>query len=123
MIELVAAILVDLSEQKLYVLRADNTVIRTLVVSTGKPSTPTPPGTYRVLTKYEQVDLTGPGYRIPTRHVMCFTPSEGYCIHPTPPSNSTVGTPLSLGCVRTKHADAKWLFDRTATNTPVTVQP
>jgi L,D-transpeptidase-like protein len=40
-----------LLDRQVALLIADNRVVRTIAVSTGKPSTPTPPGDYRVYAK------------------------------------------------------------------------
>ena len=44
MIELIASLVVDLSDQKLTVLDSNQQVVRVIAVSTGKASTPTPIG-------------------------------------------------------------------------------
>jgi len=44
MVELIAAIVVDLSDQRLYVYNPQQELIRTVLVSTGKASSPTPIG-------------------------------------------------------------------------------
>jgi peptidoglycan hydrolase-like protein with peptidoglycan-binding domain len=46
-----AEVLVD---RQVALLIVDNNVVRTIAVSTGKPSTPTPPGNYRVYAKIER---------------------------------------------------------------------
>lgn len=126
MLEFIAKLIVDLSDQKMYVYNQQNEVIKTLVVSTGKKSSPTPIGNFKIYSKYAKVDLVGDDYRIPSKNVMCFfgptVKMDEYCIHPTPPGNSKVGVPLSKGCVRTTHNDAKWIFDRTKIGTPVVIQ-
>lgn len=126
MIEFIAKLVVDLSDQKMFAYNKQNEVIKTFVVSTGKKSSPTPLGEYKIYSKYSKVDLVGDNYRIPSKNVMCFfgptVKMDEYCIHPTPPNNSTVGIPLSLGCVRTKPNDAKWIFDRTKIGTPIIIQ-
>ena len=42
MLELVASLVVDLSDQRLTVYNSDQEVVRVIPVSTGKASTPTP---------------------------------------------------------------------------------
>ena len=43
-----------LLDRQVALLIDDNEVVRTIAVSTGKPSTPTPPGNYRVYAKIQR---------------------------------------------------------------------
>lgn len=52
MLELVASLVVDLSDQRLTVYNSDQEVVRVIPVSTGKASTPTPIFNSKVYTKY-----------------------------------------------------------------------
>ena len=52
MLELVASLVVDLSDQRLTVYDSDQEVVRVIPVSTGKASTPTPIFNSKVHTKY-----------------------------------------------------------------------
>ena len=52
MLELVASLVVDLSDQRLTVYKSDQEVVRVIPVSTGKASTPTPIFNSKVYTKY-----------------------------------------------------------------------
>ena len=122
MLDAVASILVDLSEQKMYATMESGNV-EIIRVSTGKASTPTPLMTDTIDGKYELTDLTGRNYSwvIPdVPWVMCFKDNPMYCIHPRT-SGAPIGTPGSLGCVRTSTEDAKWLFDRTAPGTTIKI--
>ena len=65
MIELIASMVVDLSDQKLTVYDSQDQVVRVIPVSTGKASTPTPTGLGSVLTKYRSVTMRGRGYVAP----------------------------------------------------------
>ena len=49
MLAIIASLVVDLSDQKLYVYNPDHRLIRTVLVSTGKRSSPTPTGVGKVL--------------------------------------------------------------------------
>ena len=55
MVELIASIVVDLSEQKLIAYNSQNQVVRTVLVSTGKPSSPTPTGSGKVFSKHAKI--------------------------------------------------------------------
>ena len=51
MLELVASLVVELSDQRLTVYNSDQEVVRVIPVSTGKASTPTPIFNSKVYTK------------------------------------------------------------------------
>jgi lipoprotein-anchoring transpeptidase ErfK/SrfK len=124
MLDMVASLLVDLSEQKMYV-TMESGKVEEIRVSTGKAATPTPLMTDSIATKYELTDLIGRNYSWRIRdvpHVMCFSNNPLYCIHPRT-SGAPIGTPGSLGCVRTSYADAEWLFQRTSRGTTIQVVP
>ena len=122
----IALIVVSLSTQSLTAIDASGDSIRTMVVSTGKPSTPTPIGEFHIGHQYPKVDLVGDDYRIPSTHVQCLSGEgidpQNYCIHPKPPGSGSLGIPRSLGCIRMSDSDAKWLFDRTVVGTVVQVK-
>ena len=61
MVELIASLLIDLSEQKLYAYNPQHHVVRTMTmpVSSGRSSSPTPIGTSRVLSKFASVTMRG----------------------------------------------------------------
>ena len=61
MVELIAAIVVDLSDQKLYVYNPQQELVRTVLVSTGKATSPTPTGEGQVFTKDRSVTMRGRG--------------------------------------------------------------
>ena len=60
---LIASLLIDLSEQKseqkLYVVNPQHHVVRTMPVSSGRSSSPTPIGTRNVLSKFASVTMRG----------------------------------------------------------------
>ena len=122
MLDAVASLLVDLSEQKMYA-TMESGKVEVINVSTGKAATPTPLMTDTIATKYELTDLIGRNYswRIPdVPHVMCFQNNPMYCIHPRT-SGAPIGVPGSLGCVRTSYADAQWLFERVDRGTTIKI--
>lgn len=127
MIELLASIVIDISDQRLYAFSDNHSLVYSAVVSTGKASSPTPAGEFYIFSKYPRTDLVGSDYRVNLPFVMCLNnnevPAEMYCIHPTPYPEVPLGKPASRGCVRTSLATARWLFDRTSVNTPVFIQP
>ncbi len=98
--------------------------IKTVVVSTGLPRTPTVLGSYRIYSKYPAVHMVGgtPGYdyydlpNVP--YTMFFF--EGYAIHGTYWHNN-FGHPMSHGCVNLPTPEAKWFYEWAPVGTPVIV--
>lgn len=121
---------VNLSEQKVYAYLGD-TDVREFRVSTGKPSTPTPPGKYNILIKQDvRIGAQAPHYIMP--RFMMFQ-SSGYGFHALPSlarnggdqfwteARNHIGIPVSHGCVRLLPEDADWLFDFTDIGTKVEI--
>lgn len=129
-LELVASILIDLSEQNLYAYDNRDLLIYRAQVSTGQSSTPTPTGLFHVVAKYPQTSMTGSDYSIPVvENVMCLggesLRADAICLHPAPwqeRAGLPFGVPRSHGCVRTSPTTARWLFLRTPLGTPVTIR-
>lgn len=99
-----------------------STPLKIVIVSTGLPRTPTVLGTYRILSKYPAVRMTGgtPGYdyydlpNVP--YTMFFF--QGYAIHGTY-WHSNFGHPMSHGCVNLPTDEAKWFYEWAPIGTPV----
>ncbi|APD48420.1 L,D-transpeptidase [Synechococcus sp. CS-602] len=131
MLELVTALLIDLSEQKLYAYDDQQRLLYAALVSTGLPATPTPTGRFQIGSKYSETTLVGPDYRIPAvPNVMCLVGGglipDQLCFHPAPwqeNAGQCFGVDRSHGCIRTTSATARWLFLRTAVGTPVEIRP
>ena len=108
----------------------NNQLIRAFFVSTGKPGHETPLGVYKI---YEHVDngdyhLMEDGTY--ARYCMRFK-SGGFMLHsvcyahagdtsPILEEVTSIGDSVSLGCVRFKVADAKWLYNATSNGCLVT---
>ena len=126
MLDLIASLVVDLSEQKLTAFDANQQVLRVIPVSTGKASTPTPLGHSQVFTKYRSTTMVGRAYTVPNvPYTMCVTANEAICLHAAPwqeRAGQPFGVPRSHGCVRMPMNDARWLFDHTRRGTPITIQ-
>ena len=126
MIELIASLVVDLSDQKLTVYDSQEQVVRIIPVSTGKAATPTPTGLGSVLTKYRSVPMRGRNYVAPgVPYAMCITANEMICLHGAPwqeDAGQAFGVPRSNGCVRMPTAEARWLFENTQKGTKVLIQ-
>jgi lipoprotein-anchoring transpeptidase ErfK/SrfK len=117
---------VDNATKQMQVLQND-TVIRTMPVSLGKPSTPSSSGTMVIMSKEETTvfDTTaeGPnGYRINIAYAQRLT-WKGQFIHAAPWSVGAQGhRNVSHGCVNVSNANALWLFNTTLVGDPVTVR-
>ena len=126
MIELIASLVVDLSDQKLTVYDSQEQVVRIIPVSTGKAATPTPTGLGSVLTKYRSVTMRGRNYVAPgVPYAMCITANEMICLHGAPwqeDAGQAFGVPSSHGCVRMPTQQARWLFENTPKGTKGEIQ-
>ncbi len=99
---------VDISEQRLTAYEGE-TPVRTTLVSTGLPNTPTPLGQFRIWIKFRYDDMAGADYYIEdVPYVMCF--HEGYGLHGVT-WHGNFGYRMSHGCVNLPTPEAGWLFD------------
>lgn len=109
---------IDLTRQRLIAWEGNNPVYA-VVVSTGKPSTPTRTGVFKVYTKYDSTRMTGPDYDVPdVPYTMYY--DGGMAIHGAYWHN-LFGTPVSHGCTNVAVNHAKWLFEWASVGTPVIV--
>lgn len=109
---------VDLSSQTVRAYQG-NTVVRSMIVSTGIARYPTPPGRFRIYSKYPAVNMSGPGYYLPgVPHTMFFY--KGYALHGTY-WHSNFGTPMSHGCINLTRGDAAWLYSWAPVGTLVVI--
>jgi LysM repeat protein len=109
---------VNLSTQRLTAYQG-STAVRSTLVSTGLPRTPTPTGQYRVYVKYAATLMSGPGYYLPNvPYTMYFY--RGYAIHGTY-WHSNFGTPMSHGCVNLPTSEAQWLYNWSAVGTLIKI--
>ncbi len=110
---------VDLSSQRLYAWEG-NTPVYAVIVSTGKPSTPTVRGVFAIQSMHRTARMRGPGYDVPdVPWTMYF--HRGYAIHGAYWHHS-FGTPVSHGCVNVAVDHAEWFFNWSSIGTPVVVQ-
>jgi LysM repeat protein len=94
-------------------------LVRSFLVSTGKPSTPTVTGQYNIWIKLRYDDMRGPGYNLKdVPYVMYFY--KGYGLHGTYWHNE-FGNPRSAGCVNLRTDDAAWLYNFAEVGTLVDV--
>lgn len=112
------SIVVSNSKQRIYAYE-NGQLIRSHLVSTGLPATPTVLGDFKIYVKYLADDMSGPGYFLPqVPYTMYFY--QGYGIHGTYWHNS-FGRPMSHGCVNLPTAEAQWFFNWAEVGTPVRV--
>lgn len=112
--------LVDLSDQTLYAYEGD-TLVHSVIISSGLPRTPTVTGTYKIYARYKSADMSGPGYYLKdVPYVMYFY--QGYGLHGTY-WHSNFGQPMSRGCVNLPTPEAEWAYNWSDYGTPVIVQP
>jgi lipoprotein-anchoring transpeptidase ErfK/SrfK len=110
---------VILSTQTLHAYEGDR-LVRSFIVSTGLPRTPTLVGQWRIYIKLTKTDMRGPGYHLrDVPYTMYYY--RGYGIHGTYWHNN-FGTPMSAGCVNLTIEDAKWLYNFASVGTLVNVR-
>ncbi|MBN1966086.1 MAG: LysM peptidoglycan-binding domain-containing protein [Anaerolineae bacterium] len=111
-------IIVDLSDQRVYAYE-NGALLRSVVVSTGLPGTPTVTGDFNIYWKLTSQTMQGPGYYLPgVPWVMYFY--QGYALHGTY-WHSNFGQPMSHGCVNLPTDEAAWFFNWAEVGTPVRV--
>jgi lipoprotein-anchoring transpeptidase ErfK/SrfK len=110
---------VDLSEQRLTAYEGE-TPVRSTLVSTGLPNTPTPVGQFRIWIKLRYDDMAGAEYYIDdVPYVMYF--HEGYGLHGVT-WHGNFGHPMSHGCVNLPTREAEWLFNWAEVGTLVNIR-
>ena len=103
-----------LLDRQVALLIEDGRVLRTIAVSTGKPSTPTPPGSYRVYAKIRRWWSTP--FREWLPYALPFV--GGIAFHEF---LDVPAYPASHGCVRQAVAVARWTYDFADVGMPVKV--
>jgi L,D-transpeptidase catalytic domain/Sporulation and spore germination/Putative peptidoglycan binding domain len=103
-----------LLDRQVALLIKDNRVVRTIAVSTGKPSTPTPPGNYRVYAKITRWWSTP--FREWLPWALPFVGGIAFHEFLDVPSY-----PASHGCVRQAVAVARWTYNFAEVGMPVIV--
>ncbi|MDY6939167.1 MAG: L,D-transpeptidase [Cyanobacteriota bacterium] len=108
---------VDITRQRLIAWEGPNPVYA-IVVSTGKPSTPTLPGLFAIQSKYPSVRMQGADYDVPDVPYAMFYYGTSYAIHGAY-WHDDFGTPVSRGCTNVAPDHAEWLYHWAAVGTPV----
>jgi lipoprotein-anchoring transpeptidase ErfK/SrfK len=111
-------IFIDLKTQRLIALEGA-TPVYAIVVSSGKNSSPTRPGIFKIQSKVPAQRLRGAGYDIPNVPYIMFYQGN-YAIHGAY-WNHQFGKPVSHGCVNVAVNHARWLFAWASVGTPVLI--
>jgi lipoprotein-anchoring transpeptidase ErfK/SrfK len=109
---------VNLKTQRLVAWEGKNPVYA-IVISSGKDSTPTYPGIFKIQSKYATTRMKGAGYDIPNVPYAMYYEGN-YGIHGAFWHRS-FGTPVSHGCVNVAVNHARWLFDWASVGTAVVI--
>ncbi len=113
-------VIVDLSDQRIYAY-LDGILVRSVIVSTGLPATPTVQGSFTAQRKYSAQTMSGPGYHLPgVPWVVYFY--AGYALHGTY-WHDNFGQPMSHGCVNLPTPEAEWFYNFVQIGTPIHVRP
>lgn len=116
---IVDLIVVDLSEQRLYAYEG-NYLLKTFLVSTGLPGTPTRTGDFKTSQKIYSKLYSGPDFYFPnTLWNMRFDGSR--LLHGAYWHNN-FGHRMSHGCINIAYDNAEWLYDSTPLGTQVIVK-
>ena len=109
------SILIEVDKKLLYVIDLDtNEVVKKFVVATGKPGTPTPLGTFKVVEKARW----GGGFG--SRWLGLNVPWGRYGIHGTNRPGS-IGYNASGGCIRMRNSDVEELYPLVKYDTTVSI--
>jgi lipoprotein-anchoring transpeptidase ErfK/SrfK len=123
-------IVVSLSKQTL-TMYENGSLVSLRRVSTGKWSTPTPPGSYRTYNKI--TSAYSKAYGLYMEYWMAFTADGSMGLHSLPywkqknggrlyEGAAHIGTPVSHGCIRQTLAEAKSLYEWAPIGTPVIIE-
>ena len=117
----------DLSRRLIYV-RRDGHTVRELAVAIGRATNPTPTGRFTVTDKLEVTDpsspygccvlaLTGHQTRLPAT----WTGGDRLAVHATSEASS-IGNAVSLGCLRAKSRQVRWLIETIPLGAPIFIR-
>lgn len=117
----------DLSARSIEI-RENGRVIRRIHTAVGEQGTPTPTGTFAVTDKVPFTDRGSP-YGCCALALSAHQPDtpsdwsggDRIAIHATP-ATSSIGRPVTLGCMRVPAADARWLMRHIPLGTQVSIR-
>lgn len=108
-------ILVEVHKKQLKLIDRENeSIVKTYPIATGKPSSPTPLGTFKIIEKAQW----GEGFG--TRWLGLNVPWGKYGIHGTN-RPELIGGNLSAGCIRMRNRDVEELYSMVWHNTTVVI--
>ncbi len=117
---------VSLPERRLMVLDSGR-VLKRYTIAIGRPSAPTPTGRYAVTDRLATGDPTGPygcciiALSAHSPHAISgWAGGTRIAIHSTP-ETSTIGEPVSHGCMRLTIAEGQWLMRNIPLGTPTVI--
>jgi lipoprotein-anchoring transpeptidase ErfK/SrfK len=109
-------VVVSIPDRKLAVIE-NGTTVEVYDVAVGKPSSPSPVGTFTIVnrlanpTYYRPGVVIGPGDRNPLGTRWMGLSEKGYGIHGTD-QPASIGYAQSHGCIRLRNGDVERLFER-----------
>ncbi len=109
------SVVINRKEHSLSVYKEDK-LLKKYPVAVGKPSTPTPTGSYKIINK-----AMNPGGVFGVRWLGLNIPPRGYGIHGTN-NPSSIGKSVSHGCIRMYNPDVIELYNLLSINTPVEIK-
>ncbi len=117
-------IVVDLNSKKLYMFQ-NGQLINTVLVSAGKPSTPSPVGEFHIWVKLQSQTMTGPGYVQPNVPWVNYFDHNGDAIHGVywRPAYVFGSVNTSHGCVGVPLSSAAMIYNWAPIGTPVITTP
>lgn len=109
---------INLSTQRLIAWEGNKRVYA-IVISSGKSSTPTRIGSFKIQSKHKSTRMRGRNYDVPNVPYTMYY-QGGYGIHGAY-WHRRFGTPVSHGCINLAPNHAKWLFNWASLGTPVII--
>ncbi|HEV2402724.1 MAG TPA: L,D-transpeptidase family protein [Candidatus Saccharimonadales bacterium] len=113
---------VNLTTKRLYAYQSGN-IVNSFLATAGKPSTPTPTGTFYIWDKVISQTMAGPGYIQPDVPWINYFDKSGDAIHGNywRPTSVFGNVNTSHGCVGLEVGDAEWVYDWAPIGTPVVI--
>jgi len=115
----VRRLVVSIPDRKLAVIE-NNEVVEVFAVAVGAPNSPSPTGTFTIVTRvanptyYHPGKVIAPGPQNPIGTRWIGLNQKGYGIHGTD-QPASIGYAKSHGCIRLRNADVERLFERVHT--------
>jgi len=109
-------LVISIPDRKLAVIE-NNEVVEVFAVAVGAPNSPSPIGTFTIVSRvanptyYHPGKVIGPGPQNPIGTRWIGLNQKGYGIHGTD-QPSSIGFAKSHGCIRLRNADVERLFER-----------